>query len=78
MNLAEIGTSRRLESCLQLGNGQLTVSTKMMATTIEALIGAVHLDSGEGNLNAVKGVMDNLGIAYQEPIMSSCEISNGT
>lgn len=64
-SLAKVGLSRQLETCVHLGSGQGAVSDKMMATAVEALIGAVHLDSGEGNYAAVKGVMDHLGIAYQ-------------
>jgi dsRNA-specific ribonuclease len=59
--------TKGLDRCVQLGNGQINVSPKMMAHTVEALMGAVYLDIGEGGLAAVKGVMTNLGIHYREP-----------
>jgi ribonuclease III len=63
-NLGSVGLNTQLSSCVQLGNGQSVVSTKMMATTVEAVMGAVYLDGGEGGLAAVKDVMQNLGIQY--------------
>lgn len=52
---------------MQLGNGQSAVSTKMMATTVEALVGAAYLDSGVGGLAAAGGIAQNLGIPCQRP-----------
>jgi dsRNA-specific ribonuclease len=62
-----LGTDKGLDRCVQLGNGQSAVSTKMMATTVEALVGAAYLDSGEGGIAAAGGIAQNLGIAYQRP-----------
>jgi dsRNA-specific ribonuclease len=41
----------------------------MMATTVEAIVGAVYLDGGNNGLAAVKGVMQTLGIAYTGPVI---------
>lgn len=60
-NLAAVGNDRALEECIQLGNGQGKVSMKMMATTVEAIIGAAYLDGGEA---AARSVMQSLGIVY--------------
>ena len=55
---------RNLDDCVQLGNGQTGhgVSTRMMATTMEAVIGAVYLDGGNNGLAVARAVMGNLGI----------------
>lgn len=61
-NLGSVGKGRNLNDCVQLGNGQSSVSSKMMATTVEAIVGAVYLDGRADGINAVRGVMQNLGI----------------
>ncbi|OGM50308.1 RNAse III [Aspergillus bombycis] len=39
------------------------VSDKVMATTVEAILGAVYIDSGE-NIQAVRSVVAELGLAW--------------
>jgi dsRNA-specific ribonuclease len=64
--LASVGKEQHLEDCVQLGNGQsMPLSTNMMATTVQALVGAVYLDGvggGEGGIEAVRAVMRSLGL----------------
>ncbi len=60
--LGALGKDLNLRDCVQLGNGQADVSMRMMAGTVEAIIGSVYLDRGEGGIAAAKGVMQNLGI----------------
>lgn len=50
--------------CIQLPNGQNQASSKMMATTVEAVIGAVYLDAGPTGLAAAGNVMQKLGIVH--------------
>ncbi|KAJ5996244.1 hypothetical protein N7499_007441 [Penicillium canescens] len=60
--LAILGRSRGLDEHVIINPAQWgMVSNKTMATTVEALIGAVFLDSGL-DINAVIAVMRNLGI----------------
>lgn len=63
-SLGVVGMKTNLNDCVQLGHGQSPPSAKVMATTVEAVVGAVYLDGGEGGLAAVRRVMLNLGIAY--------------
>lgn len=58
-NLAERGFSRQLDVVIIKNGGTVIVSEKMMATAVEAILGAVHLDGG---LDALTTVMENLGI----------------
>lgn len=66
-NLGEVGMKKKLRQCVQLGNGQSEVSKKMMASTVEALVGAVFLDAGEQGITAAEGVMAHLGIVDETP-----------
>lgn len=61
-HLGSIGQDCQLDGCVQLGNGQTSLSKKMMATAVEAVVGAVYLDGGEGGLADVREVMQKLGI----------------
>ena len=58
--LAARGRALGLDVCVIKNPGTGTVSTKMTATTFEAIIAAVFKDSGF-SLDAVYGVMDRLG-----------------
>lgn len=58
--------SSDLVMCIVLPNGQRQASSKMMATTVEAVIGAVYLDAG---LAMAGDVMRNLGIAPGEAVI---------
>ncbi|KAF5130821.1 Ribonuclease 3 [Metarhizium anisopliae] len=66
-NLAERGFSHQLDVCIIKNGGTVCVSEKMMATAVEAILGAVHLDGG---LDALTTVMGNLGII--DPLRESC------
>jgi ribonuclease-3 len=60
--LATLGLSKGLDKHVIINPAQWgIVSNKTMATTVEALIGAVFIDSGL-DINAVRAVMVNLGI----------------
>ncbi|KAK5214803.1 hypothetical protein LTR72_012078 [Exophiala xenobiotica] len=52
-NLSAVGYARGLQNCVILNQGTPTVSDKTMATTVEAILGAVMLDGGADALSAV-------------------------
>ncbi|KJK82651.1 hypothetical protein H634G_01788 [Metarhizium anisopliae BRIP 53293] len=58
-NLAERGFAHQLDVCIIRNGGTVSVSDKMMATAVEAILGAVRLDGG---VDALTTVMGNLGI----------------
>jgi len=59
--LAERGFSHGLDACVIKNGGHSgRISDRMMATAVEAIIGAVFKDSGF-DLEAVRAVMDKLG-----------------
>ncbi|XWW92868.1 hypothetical protein V2A60_000795 [Cordyceps javanica] len=51
--LAARGFALGLDSCLNKNDGTYVVSKKMMATAVEAILGAVHLDGGDDALRRV-------------------------
>lgn len=51
-----------LDQCINLNPGTDRVSQDMMATTIEAILGAVHLDGGD---DALASVMARLGLTSE-------------
>ncbi len=63
VNLGRVGMSGDLVMCVVLPNGMVQASAKMMAITVEALMGAVYLDAG---IAAAGDVMRQLGIAQRE------------
>ncbi|CAJ2508422.1 Uu.00g134480.m01.CDS01 [Anthostomella pinea] len=60
-NLAQVGVAHGLEECVILNHGTTQVSGGMMATTVEALLGAVHLAGGS---EALGRVMARLGLIH--------------
>ncbi|OKL55939.1 hypothetical protein UA08_08641 [Talaromyces atroroseus] len=66
-SLARVGFSSGLDRCINLNPGTLKVSSGMMATTVGAILGAVHLDGGDA---ALAMVMDNLGLTHDLLVMS--------
>ncbi|KUL89264.1 hypothetical protein ZTR_03712 [Talaromyces verruculosus] len=58
-NLARVGFQTGLDRCLNLNPGTAVISQAMMATTVEAILGAVHLDGGD---QALASVMIKLGL----------------
>lgn len=58
-NLALVGIQMGLDGCLNLNPGTVNISRDMMATAVEAILGAVHLDGGD---HALASVMINLGL----------------
>lgn len=62
LNLSAVGFAHGLDSCVILNPGTQSVSDKTMATTVEAILGAVYMDGGDGALNAV---LVNLGLTHQ-------------
>lgn len=65
-NLARVGYGLGLDQCLNLNPGTVSVSPAMMATTVEAILGAVHLDGGD---TALTMVMENLGLTHELLVM---------
>ncbi|KAF7117630.1 hypothetical protein CNMCM5793_006722 [Aspergillus hiratsukae] len=62
-HLAHMGFKAGLESVILINPSQPTVSTGVMATTVEAILGAVYLDS-EMNVQAVRAVMALLDLGW--------------
>ncbi|KAJ6096104.1 hypothetical protein N7486_006850 [Penicillium sp. IBT 16267x] len=61
-NLAQIGFALGIDAYIQLNpSAQGIVPMKLMATTMEAIIGAVYLDSGK-NVMVTRSVVIRLGI----------------
>ncbi|KAG8530671.1 uncharacterized protein KY384_004026 [Bacidia gigantensis] len=60
-NLDRAGRASGLVELVWKSPGEIGVPFKVMGDTVEAVLGAVWLDSGM-NLDAVKGVMGRLGI----------------
>lgn len=59
--LAIRGRDLGLDTCVIKDPGTATVSPRMIATTLEAIIGAVFVDSGANGLDTVHRVIDRLG-----------------
>ncbi|KAK5081023.1 hypothetical protein LTR05_008340 [Lithohypha guttulata] len=49
-NLARIGLNKSLKECIIDNPGTVRISDKMLATTVEALIGAAYCDAGDDGL----------------------------
>lgn len=61
-NLATVGFNVGLDAHIMVNPGQLgAVSRKTMATTVEAVIGAIYLDSGK-DIEAAKDAMVCIGL----------------
>ncbi|KAJ5346996.1 ribonuclease III domain-containing protein [Penicillium brevicompactum] len=64
--LAQRGFSAGLAECVYKNQSQgNTIYPGPMATTVEAIVGAVFKDSGE-KITAAKGTMEALGISWHE------------
>jgi ribonuclease-3 len=61
-NLSAVGYGHGLHDCIILNQGTLSVSDKTMATTVEAILGAVFIDGGADALSAV---LATLGLTHQ-------------
>ena len=55
-----MGLAHNLDAFVNLAGGQLVISPATMATTVEAIIGAVYLDSM--NMHSVRAVLQKLGL----------------
>ncbi|OAQ98330.1 hypothetical protein LLEC1_08056 [Akanthomyces lecanii] len=64
-SLAKTGFDFGLDTCINTHAGTTAVSKKMMATAVEAILGAVHLDGGD---NALRRVMGHLGLISQDDL----------
>ncbi|KAJ4318682.1 hypothetical protein N0V94_004299 [Neodidymelliopsis sp. IMI 364377] len=67
-HLALRGLRLELDHYVTRDPGTRTVSPRMMATTLEAIIAAVFFDTGANSLDAVRAVMDNLGF-FDQPLL---------
>lgn len=61
VNLDKVGRSKGIEKFIELHAGTPEVSPKTMATTVEAILGAVFKDSYD-DLEAVKRAMVAFGL----------------
>jgi hypothetical protein len=79
-NLARVGFRTGLDRCINLNPGTIRVSDGMMATTVEAILGAVHLDGGDAALATVMGNLglthDLLVMSFPCPVFPSCRFSS--
>ncbi|RYP93874.1 hypothetical protein DL770_000070 [Monosporascus sp. CRB-9-2] len=66
-NLSQVGEEHGLDKCINVNGGTPTVSTRMIATAVQAILGAVHKDGGHV---AFAGVMDRLGLT-EHALLSS-------
>lgn len=60
--MADIGKNKGLDSCVVLNPGTVGVPDSIMATTMEATIGAVDLDGGK---EAAVKVIERLGLSHK-------------
>jgi ribonuclease III len=63
-NLSAVGFEHSLDTCIVLNMGTPSVSKKTMATTVEAVLGAVYEDGGG---NALVAVLAVLGLTHVFP-----------
>lgn len=63
------GCKLGLDACVIKDPGTPTVSIKMLSTTFEAIIAAVHVDSGEETYDTVHGIMERLGFFDHHMLM---------
>ncbi|KAL8809819.1 MAG: hypothetical protein Q9200_003085 [Gallowayella weberi] len=59
INLNSVGIQARLDTFVQRAGGTTVVSPVTMTATVEAILGAVYLDS---NMESVRAVMQALGL----------------
>ncbi|RAL03321.1 ribonuclease III [Aspergillus ibericus CBS 121593] len=63
-NLAATGFNKSLDHFVMVNPAQgKSVSTNVMASTVEALLGAVYIDSNQ-NIDSVRSVMDALDLGW--------------
>lgn len=74
--LAVRAESLGLDKCIRVNDGQAKISPYMNATTLEALVGAVHLDVGGGGagFEAVRKVMTRLGFLEHTLLKAKREV----
>lgn len=62
VHLSEVGFAHHLDTCVVLNAGTPSVTAKIMATTVEAVLGAVYLDGGE---DALGRVLETLNVTHE-------------
>lgn len=65
-NLNVVGHAHNLDAFVNLAPSQSTISPVTMAATVEAVIGAIYLDSK--SMDAVKAGMGALGLAFSSSV----------
>ncbi|KAF5640215.1 ribonuclease 3 [Fusarium sp. NRRL 25303] len=66
-HLASVGVDHGLDRCINMNGGTTRASIGMVATTVEAILGAVKIDGGR---DALARVMNRLGLT-QHALLSS-------
>ncbi|KAG9255769.1 ribonuclease III domain-containing protein [Emericellopsis atlantica] len=66
-NLARVGTEHGLDNCINVNGGTERATPKMVATTVEAILGAVERDGGYDTLARV---MAHLGLTQHGLLLS--------
>ncbi|KAH7259066.1 uncharacterized protein BKA55DRAFT_536769 [Fusarium redolens] len=82
-NLAQVGMGHGLDRCINMNGGTTRVSSGMVATAVEAILGAVDIDGGR---DALARVMNHLGLTqhallswvpsqlpWNSPVISACD-----
>lgn len=65
-NLNAVGRAYGIDAVILKNAGLRQVSNEMVATTVEAIVGAAHVDAGGEDLGVVRGIMERLGLFRHE------------
>lgn len=73
-NLARIAFEKKLNTHINMTNGILCESPRSVATTVEAILGAVHLEGGDVALGRVMYRLQLDRHVYLEEVSFSCSL----
>lgn len=76
-NCAEAAKSTGLVFCRERNNSQTSFSNNQAATLLQAVVGAVYVDSN-GNMDAVRSVMETLGIESAPKVADFVDSGRGS
>lgn len=64
-NLHAVGRTSGLDRCINTNpSNPVTLTTKVVAPAVEAIVGAISQDGPDGNMAAVQQVMQTLGLSW--------------
>lgn len=61
-NFTSIGRANGIDACILMNMGMYRASDRMVANTVEAVIGAAYMDAGDNGLAVVEAIMTRLGL----------------